>query len=295
MAYRVYTWKRRGIDAAHTAIRRTSGLLRWFLPLEVRKALVARLDRRRFRWSTDFSMGVLGDLRRRDPETLHRFLWSNHLAYAARYQVEHKFEPHNINPTRHILFRQILDYYKGRALDPHEQVRSVFDVGCSLGYLLRHIELNLFPSAAPLQGIDIDRHAVQAGMAYLQSVRSKVELFEADLSRAGEFMRGREYDLVLCCGVLMYANEDTAMSALQAMFAHCRGLVGVICLAHNARRRAKRNSEVRTSDGAYVHDTHRMIREAGGIPISSTWVGTETSGSSPSHVILAERQTPSRH
>jgi 2-polyprenyl-3-methyl-5-hydroxy-6-metoxy-1,4-benzoquinol methylase len=233
-------------------------------------------------------MGVLGDLRRRDPETLHRFLWSNHLAYAARYEVERKFEPHNINPTRHTLFSQILDYYKTRALDPREHVRSVFDVGCSLGYLLRHIEVNLFPSAAHLNGIDIDRYAVQAGMAYLQSVRSKVELFEADLSRAAEFMRGRQYDIVLCCGVLMYVNEKTARSALQAMFAHSRRLVGIICLA--APRRATRNSEVRTSDGAYVHDMHRMIRESGGIPVSSTWVGTATSGSSPSHVILAEPQ-----
>jgi 2-polyprenyl-3-methyl-5-hydroxy-6-metoxy-1,4-benzoquinol methylase len=261
----------------------------------MRKALVVRLDRRRFRWSTDFSMGVLGDLRRRDPQTLHRFLWSNHLAYAARYEVERKFDSHNINPTRHVLFRQILEYHKVRSLDPHEHVRSVFDVGCSLGYLLRHIEVSLFPSAAPLEGIDIDRHAVQAGMSYLQSVRSRVELFEADLSRTAEFMRGRQYDLVLCCGVLMYANEDTARSALQAMFAHCRRLVGVICLAYSPHRRARRNSEVRRSDGAYVHDMHRMIREAGGTPVSSTWVGTATSGSSPSYVILAERQAPPRH
>jgi SAM-dependent methyltransferase len=239
-------------------------------------------------------MGVLADLRRRDPETLHRFLWSHHLAYAASYEIERKFEPHNINPTRHALFRQILEYYRLRGLDPHEQVRSVFDVGCSLGYLLRHIEVNLFPSAAPLKGIDIDRYAVEAGMAYLQSVRSKVELFEADLSRAAEFMAGRQYDLILCCGVLMYTNEDTAQRALQAMFAQCRGLVGVICLAHDGRRGATRNSAVRTSDGAYVHDMQRMIRQAGGRPVSSIWVGTATSGSSPSHVILAESQLPSR-
>jgi SAM-dependent methyltransferase len=283
MAYQDHGWKRRGIDAAHAAFRRTAGLLRWLLPVEVRKALVVRLHRRRFRWSTDFSMGALRDLRLRDPQALHRFLWSNHLAYAARYEVERKFEPHNINPTRHTLFQQILEYYKARALDPREHVRSVFDVGCSLGYLLRHIEVNLLPSAAPLTGIDIDRYAVQTGMTYLQSVRSKVELFEADLTRTAEFMRGRQYDLVLCCGVLMYVNEDTARSTLQAMFAHSRRLVGIICLAGN--------SEVRTSDGAYVHDMHRMIREAGGNPVSSTWVGTATSGSSPSHVILAE---PSR-
>jgi SAM-dependent methyltransferase len=254
----------------------------------VRKALVARLERRKFRWVPDFSMGVLGDLRRRDPETLHRFLWSNHLAYAARYEVESKFAPHHINPTRHILFRQVQEYYTARALDPREHVRSVFDIGCSLGYLLRHLEVNVFPSAATLNGIDIDRYAVQTGMAYLRSVRSNVELFEADLDKASDLMSRFRYDLTICCGVLMYVNEDSAKCALQAMFAHSRQLVGLICLARGECRRARASSEVRPSDGAYVHDIHRMIPEAGGTVLSSTWVGTATSGSSPSYVILAE-------
>jgi SAM-dependent methyltransferase len=281
-----------GIAAAHTTVQRTAGILRWLLPLGVRKALVGRLERRKFRWGPDFSMGVLGDLRRRDPEALHRFLWSNHLAYAARYEIEKKFQPHHINPTRHILFRQIVEYYKARGLDAREQVRSVFDLGCSLGYLLRHLEVNVLPSAAALHGIDIDRYAVQTGMAYLRSVRSRAELFEADLNKAGDLMRRHRYDLALCCGVLMYVNEDTARSALQAMFAHCRQLVGLIALAHGTRRHARSGSEVRPSDGAYVHDIHRMIQEAGGRLISSTWVDTVTSGSSPSYVILAEPQVP---
>jgi len=281
--------KRRVINAAHTSIRNGAGLLSWLLPLEVRQALVVRVGRRKFRWGADFAMGVLADVRRQDPEGLHRFLWSHHLAYAASYEVEQKFEPGNLNPTREILFRQILDYYRSRALDPQEHVRSVFEVGCSLGYLLRHLEAHIFPSAAMLHGLDIDRHAVQAGMAYLQSVNSKVKLFEADVTRAGEVMGDELYDLVICCGVLMYLNEANARTALQAMFAHSRRLVGLICLAHaSAMRASAASAEVRESDGGYVHDMHRMIVEAGGTVISSTWVGTATSGSSPSHVILAE-------
>jgi 2-polyprenyl-3-methyl-5-hydroxy-6-metoxy-1,4-benzoquinol methylase len=236
----------------------------------------------------DFSMGILGDLKRRDPEGLHRFLWSNHLAYAMRYEVEGKFSPHHINPTRHILFRQVLDYYKARALDPHEQVGAVFDVGCSLGYLLRHLEVNVFPSATTLHGIDIDRYSVETGMAYLQSQQSRVRLFEADLTGTADLMGGRQYDLVLCCGVLMYVNEETAQNALRAMFDHCQGLVGLICLAQRENRRPGAAIEVRTSDGAYVHDVPRMIRDAGGTLLSSTWVGSAASGSSPSQVILAQ-------
>lgn len=265
------------------------------LPLNARKALVIRLERRKFRWSPDFSIGILGDLRRRDPETLHRFLWSNHLAYAARYEIENKFAPHQISPTRHILCRRIQEYYKARALDAQEQIGSVFDVGCSLGYLLRHLEVNVLPSASTLSGIDIDRYAVGTGMAYLESVQSKVRLFEADLTKAGDLLQRHPYDLVLCCGVLMYVNEDTAKGALQAIFSHCRRLVGLICLAPDGRRRAGAATEPRASDGAYVHDMHRIIRETGGTLISSTWIDSATSGSSASHVILAEPKIPSRH
>lgn len=294
-AYREHRWKRLGVSAAHSTIRQAAGLLRWLLPLKVRKAIVIRLGRQKLPWGSDFSIGILGDLRRRDPETLHRFLWSNHLAYAARYEVQHKFAPEQINPTRRILFRQILEYNKARALDPQEQIGSVFDVGCSLGYLLRHLEVNVFPSAWALTGVDIDRYAVQAGMAHLQSVKSKVRLFEADLTKAGDLMQQQQYDLVLCCGVLMYVNEDTARSALQAIFTHCRRLVGLICLAGDDRRRREAAAGVRASDGAYAHDMHRMIREAGGTLVSATWVDTATSGSSPSHVILAEPKVLSRH
>jgi hypothetical protein len=43
-----------------------------------------------------------------------------------------------------------------------------------------------------------------------------------------------------------------------------------------------------------MHDMHSMIRETGGKMLSSTWVGSAESGSSPSHVILAEPRARSR-
>jgi SAM-dependent methyltransferase len=170
-------------------------------------------------------------------------------------------------------------------MDPHRDVRSVFEVGCSMGYLLRHLEEEVFPSATILQGLDIDAYAVQAGAAHLSSLRSKVKLFAADMEAAEHVMGRQSYDLVLCRGVLMYANESTAMKVVRAMLSRARCLVGLICLAPPAD---VGRSEMRASDGAFIHNVDKMIRQAGGTILSSDWVDTSVSGSSPSHVILAE-------
>jgi hypothetical protein len=45
---------------------------------------------------------------------------------------------------------------------------------------------------------------------------------------------------------------------------------------------------VRASDGTFVHAMGPMIDKAGGRVLSSRRIGTTTSGSSPSHVIIAE-------
>jgi hypothetical protein len=154
-----------------------------------------------------------------------------------------------------------------------------------MGYLLRHLEEDVFPSATILHGLDIDAYAVQAGAAHLSSLRSRVRLFAADMEAAEHVMGKRNYDLVLCCGVLMYANESTAEKVVRAMLSRARCLVGLICLAPP---RDLGWSEMRASDGAFIHDVNRMIRQAGGTILSSDWVDTSVSGASPSHVILAE-------
>src|SRR5262249_47033769 len=102
---------------------------------------------------------------------------------------------------------------------------------------------------------------------------------------SAEHILGRwKYDLVLCCGVLMYVNERIAENVVRAMFAGAARLVGLICLAPPQDGW----SGVREHDGAYIHDVDQMIRRAGGGVISLDCVDTNISGSSPSHVILAE-------
>jgi SAM-dependent methyltransferase len=228
-------------------------------------------------------MGMLTDLRRRDPVALHRFLWSNHLAYAARYEVPHTFGTSKINPTRHLLFNSISDHLRSRGLDAGADIRSVLEIGCSQGYLLRHLETTMFRSATILHGLDLDAHAIRTGSAHLDSLGSRVKLFAADMETAEKTIGSETYDVVLCCGVLMYVNTSIAEQVVRMMFARAVRLVGLICLAP-----LKGQRNVRESDGAFVHDMDPLIEKAGGNVLSSRWIGTATSGSSPSHVIVAE-------
>lgn len=90
------------------------------LPLSARQTLVAFVGRQKLPppLRFEFAMGMLTDLRRRDPVALHRFLWANYLAYAASYEVRHRFGAANVNPTRHILFNSITAHLRSLGLDP---------------------------------------------------------------------------------------------------------------------------------------------------------------------------------
>jgi hypothetical protein len=283
--------KRRCKSLAQWAIRHTARVMGSTLPLSVRKALVASAICRTSRAGFELSMGMLDDLRRRSPDDLHRFLWSNHLAYASSYEVSRRFGKSNLNPTRKILFDDMVAHLRTRGFDARKHIRSIFEVGCSMGYLLRHLETEVCPAAEILHGIDIDEYAIRTGMDHLGALQSKVKLFAADMAATGRIMHNEPYDVVLCCGALMYVNEETAEHVVRIMFSRAARLVGIICLAGSANAAGSRGRSVtRSQDGAFIHDVGRMIRGAGGRVVQSTWVGTQISGSSPSHVILAEPQ-----
>jgi len=257
--------------------------------LSVRKALLSAGIFKGPRAGFEFTMGMLDDLRCSDPDGLHRFLWSNHLAYAASYEVKERFGVSKLNPSRRVLFADMVAHLRSRGLDPRINIRSAFDVGCSMGYLLRHLEVDVCPAAEILHGIDIDAYAVEAGMVHLRCLQSKVKLFAADMSDTERIMGGRTYDLMLCCGVLMYVSEAAAYQVVRTMLSRANYLVGIICLAAEQKSGAhSRQSVVRSADGAFTHDVDRMIRRAGGRVVSSKWIGTDVSRSSPSYAILAE-------
>ena len=278
-----------GKDFARSIIRSAATLTGRMLPLSVRRALVASRAGRASRGGLEFALGMLDDLRRRDAGAFHRFLWSNHLAYAATYEVDQRFGEENLNPSRRILVQNIDSYLRSRGADPAANIRSVLDVGCSMGYLLRHIEVGLCPSAEILHGLDIDEYAIQAGMAHLSAVQSNVKLFAGDMADARRFAGGRSYDLILCCGVLMYSDEDTAYEVVRTMLAAAGYLVGIIALANPAESGSRGGrSTARPSDGAFIHDVKGMISRAGGKVVGSQRIDTDVSGSSPSFAILAE-------
>jgi 2-polyprenyl-3-methyl-5-hydroxy-6-metoxy-1,4-benzoquinol methylase len=137
-----------------------------------------------------------------------------------------------------------------------------------------------------LHGLDLDAHAIRTGSAHLDSLGSRVRLFAADMETAENIIGSETYDVVLCCGVLMYVNSSIAEKVVRIMFARAVRLVGLICLAPPRGQHGR--SAVRASDGAFVHDMDPLIAKAGGNVLSSRWIGTTTSGSSSSHVIVAE-------
>ena len=128
-----------------------------------------------------------------------------------------------------------------------------------------------------------------AGAAHLASQQSRIRLVRADLDATANVMGEHNYDVALCCGVLMYVSEDTAASAIRTMLERAT-VIGLICLAHEQGAAPPGPSSARAVDGAYTHDVHSMIQSAGGRVVSSQWIGTAASGSSPSHVIVAERR-----
>jgi SAM-dependent methyltransferase len=241
------------------------------LPIAARRPVAAWLGRQRWLsarhwWATE----LLRDFAERDPDAYHRFLWTHHLGYAESYEVERRFGDRNINATRHELFAE-LRRHLGSDL---ATITSVFEVGCSMGYLLRHIETTVVPTATTLEGIDIDRYAVAQGDAALRSQGSRVRLQAADMSELDRVMAGRSFDLMLCAGVLMYLREQPAAAVVRAMLAHTGTLLVLSGLAapegDNATLAA---SAVRERDGTFIHNLDAMVREAGGRVVYRRWDG----------------------
>jgi SAM-dependent methyltransferase len=190
----------------------------------------------------------MGPDRLRDNPSLHKFLWSRHLAYAVYYDVPSRLDA-PIEQSREVFFRSL-----DRRLPLRGGIESVLEVGCSLGYNLRYLERQL-PRATALHGLDIDRYAVRAGNEYLRRIGSLVELREGDMERLESVLAGRSYDLVYCCGVLMYLEPDRVLCVVTAMLNHAKKLAAF------AEEWSDR-SPAAQPDGAYYHDLEPMIREA---------------------------------
>ena len=249
--------------------------LRRVLPLSVRRRLVIAFGGQAWvphRYRLTFEL--LRDLAEADPGAWHRFLWAHHLAYADSYEVDRRFGEERIVPSRRMLFDDLRAFLVRRGIDPERDVASVFEVGCSLGYLLRHVETGLFRSATTLEGIDIDRQAVEQGAAHLAAIGSKVKLAARDMSELSEVLGSRKVDVILCAGVLMYLPEAEARLVVDSILRHTHVVAAFSGLADPSVDNARLvHAGLRQSDGTFIHNIDAMVRESGGEVAWRRWEG----------------------
>lgn len=257
----------------------TLRLLRLILPLETRKRSAVWIDDQN--WipnNHSMSNRIIRDWFEKNPKAFHSFLWSNHLSYAKNYESVHAFGAQHLNLSRRMLFRDLKDFLDSQndSLPRGFDITSIFELGCSSGYLLRYFEESLFPRSSTIEGMDIDEYAVEKGKKYLQEHGSKIKLIHGDIAHFPDVMRNRKYDLILCAGVLAYLDEKTASQVVQEMLRHSSGIVVIKEFAHPTIDNAKLlHSEHRESDGALIHNIDSMIEKAGGIILHRRWYGAK--------------------
>ncbi|MDH3190982.1 MAG: class I SAM-dependent methyltransferase [Acidimicrobiia bacterium] len=263
------------------------------VPLSTRRRLAIWLDGRRWLPGSErLAMAVVRDQGESDVNAFHRFLWSNHLGYARLYERANDFGPERLTETRRMLFDHLIEYLTGEGVDPATSVTSVFDVGCSAGYLLRHMETDLFPDAVVLEGIDIDAYAIDQGARYLNRVGSRVRIRCADMVDLNAVMGANTYDVVLCAGVLMYLNQNDAAALVRSMLEHARQVVAIAGLAHPEIDNSLLESSPPRSDMALIHNIDAMVENAGGSVVFRRWEGDRDFGGYSAYFVLArlERQ-----
>jgi glycosyltransferase involved in cell wall biosynthesis/2-polyprenyl-3-methyl-5-hydroxy-6-metoxy-1,4-benzoquinol methylase len=266
------------VEPCPERVLRTIGksAIRSLIPLSMRKRMAIwvhqqkwiHTDRRSW-WSVE----LVRDFAEKDVNGYHKFLWAHHLGYAAPYEVATRFGVEKIRPSRQVFFSELRHSMQALGRSPRD-VRSVLEVGCSLGYQLRYLETELFPGADVLDGIDIDRHAIQSGQEHLGAMGSRISLTCGDIQQLDELLGGRVYDLILCAGVLMYLKEADADKLVRAMLSHSRVMVALAGLAHPVRDNAAlERSEVRARDQTFIHNFDGMVKNAGGTVLARRWEG----------------------
>lgn len=255
----------------------TKSLIRRLMPLFLRKALCIWVNHQQW-LSADsqywWTKEMLRDFEEKDRDGYHRYLWSHHLAYAHTYEVEKRFGEENIVGSRKLFFNDLEKHLMHSGIHPQKEIRSVFEVGCSLGYQLRYMETAVFPSATVLEGNDIDSYAITNGTEYLLKKGSKIKMINGDMGNLGALMKGKSYDILIGTGVLMYLQEKEAARVVETMIGHSRIMVALSGLAHPEKDNALlEHSAIREMDGSFIHNIDVMVEKAGGHVVSRRWEG----------------------
>lgn len=262
------------VSAANETLKHLAKVAFWSaVPLPVRKRAAVGISRAGLighQHRLRLSMLAVGDLAVRDNREFHKFLWSNHLAYAIYYAAEERFRT-PIEESRLELFADLLRHLEACGCDPDE-IDSVLDVGCSVGANLRHLEQHVFPSARNLDGIDIDSHAVQNGRRVLEAAGSSIRLMVGELEQLDPVLADRTFDVVLCAGVLLYLDQARAAEAVAAMLRRTRKVCAFAAVAHpDLDNRELSHSVMRAWDSSHIHNVDAMVDAAGGRVVGRRW------------------------
>lgn len=268
-------------------------ILRTALPLEYRKRLAVWIHNRRWLDSNRrnwWSLELVKDFQVDDVNEYHKFLWSHHMAYANTYEVGIRFGRENMAGSRLLFFSDLDRVMNDVRVDPVKDVSSVFEVGCSLGYQLRHMETDLFTGAGELCGVDIDGYAIMSGAEYLGKMGSRVRLKCADMEDLESQMGDRAYDIIVCTGTLMYLTEEAASRVVDTMMRHTGKILAICGLADPVSDNSTlEKSMIRESDRSFIHNIDAMVKKSGGNVLARRWRGDRLVDGHTIYFVFASR------
>ena len=271
--------------------RSSKKLIRKVVPLVVRKSLAKFISRQSW-LSGDhragWSMELVRDMADKDANEYHKFLWSNHIGYADTYEISQRFGEENINESRKLLFSDMTTALTELKINYKNEIKSVLDVGSSLGYLLKHLEDNVFVCAKKLDGIDIDAQAIEKGASYLQANGSKIQLTCLDMENLTNFLSDKMYDIILCAGTVIYLEEEKAEELVKNLLQHTATMLVITGIASPENDNSELDqSKVRARDGSYIHNLDRMVNQLGGNIVFRRWQGKEMIGGNTLYFVFA--------
>jgi SAM-dependent methyltransferase len=247
------------------------------VPLPARMRLAAWLARQPWLPVGDhFAVGLVRDLLVKDPKGFHKFLWSNHfMGYARWYDSEDElFAFEQMQPSRIEFFRDLTAALDGEGID-RSGVRSILEVGCSQGYLLRYAEVNVFPTCPEIMGIDIDAPAIAKGQEVLGRAGSRVTLMVGDMEALDTLVGDRLFDVSLVPGVLSYLDESDAVRMVARLLSRTGKMVafaGLACLERN-NNELTRSQPSPNHPGQWIHNFEALVTNAGWRVVRTRWEG----------------------
>ncbi len=265
--------------------------IRKALPLFIRKYLAKKISVQTWLSSDQragWSLELVRDMAQINVNEYHKFLWSNHIGYADTYEVEQRFGTKNINESRKLLFDDMIASLTDLKIDFQDEIQSVLDVGCSLGYLLKYMEDTIFINAPELHGIDIDAYAIEEGSSYLQAHDSKITLSCLDMEKISSHLNNKSYDVVFCAGTLIYLEQEKAENLIKNLLQHTKKLLVVTGLASPENDNCNlTQSTVRERDGSFIHNIDAMIKQKNGNIVFRRWQGAKKLGGNSIYFVFA--------